>query len=323
MIGWKRLHAGIIGLSLSVLMGSQAFASRQACTGSEIMSGPLAGTHQDAGSGAPVVLIVPGSGPTDRDGNSPQGLNTDTYKLLAEALCARQISTVRVDKRGMFGSAGAGDPNAVSVELYAEDYRRWIDTLRAETGETCLYLLGHSEGALMVSAAAIGREDVCGLILVAGMGRPFGDVLRTQLESNPANGPILGQAFEAIEQLESGQAVDVTALHPALGGLFAEPVQGFLISLMSINPAELAAKADTPTLVIQGGRDLQISLDDAHLIANATGGELITLPTVNHILKEVPENQAANYASYSNPDLPVSEDVVLAIHAFITADRGE
>jgi alpha-beta hydrolase superfamily lysophospholipase len=188
------------------------------------MSGPLAGTYLNAGEGTPMVLIVPGSGPTDRNGNSPQGINTDAYKLLAEALCELQISSVRVDKRGMFGSAAAGDPNAVNVELYAEDYRDWVETLTAQTGQACIYLFGHSEGALMVSAAAIGRDDVCGLILAAGMGRPFGDVLRTQLEANPANRPILAQAFGAIDQLDAGQSVDVSTLHPALGGLFAPQV---------------------------------------------------------------------------------------------------
>ena len=61
---------------------------------------PLAGTLADAGKGAPVLLIIPGSGPTDRDGNSPLGVKAGTYRLLAEALAARGVSSVRIDKRG-------------------------------------------------------------------------------------------------------------------------------------------------------------------------------------------------------------------------------
>ena len=90
----------------------------------ELEADGLSGLFLSAGPGAPVILIVPGSGPTDRDGNNALGVTANTYKHLAEQLAARGISTVRVDKRGMFTSAGAGDPNAVTVEGYAADYRR-------------------------------------------------------------------------------------------------------------------------------------------------------------------------------------------------------
>ena len=71
--------------------------------------GPLEGTLLDAGKGAPVVLIVPGSGPTDRDGNNPIGVTSAPYRLLAEALGAKGVSTVRIDKRGLGGSKAAVD----------------------------------------------------------------------------------------------------------------------------------------------------------------------------------------------------------------------
>jgi len=84
------------------------------------------------------------------------------------------IASVRVDKRGMFSSAKAGDPNAVTVDIYAQDYRDWAEAIRSKTGQSCVYMLGHSEGTLMVSAASVGTDNICGLILTAGMGRAFG-----------------------------------------------------------------------------------------------------------------------------------------------------
>ena len=82
--------------------------------------GPLAGTLLDAGHDAPVVLIVPGSGPTDRDGNNPLGVKAAQYRLLAEALARKGVSSVRVDKRGLGGSkAAASDPNKVTIADYA------------------------------------------------------------------------------------------------------------------------------------------------------------------------------------------------------------
>ena len=66
--------------------------------------GPLAGTFVDAGKTAPVVLIIPGSGPTDRDGNNPMGITAAPYRMLAEALATKGVSTVRIDKRGLSGA---------------------------------------------------------------------------------------------------------------------------------------------------------------------------------------------------------------------------
>ena len=97
--------------------------------------GDLAGTFTDAGKGAPVVLIIPGSGPTDRDGNNPLGVTASSYRLLAEALAPKGMSTLRIDKRGMFGSKSAiPDPNAVSIADYASDTHRWAHALRKRTG---------------------------------------------------------------------------------------------------------------------------------------------------------------------------------------------
>ena len=73
---------------------------------------PLAGTLLDAGKRAPVVIIIPGSGPTDRDGNQPLGVTSSSLRMLAQGLAARGVTTVRIDKRGMFGSKAAiANPN--------------------------------------------------------------------------------------------------------------------------------------------------------------------------------------------------------------------
>lgn len=287
------------------------------CEERTISTGELSGKYLDAGEGAPVVLIVPGSGPTDLDGNNSFGMKSNVYKQMASALALKGISTVRVDKRGMFSSKGAGDPNAVSVEVYAQDYRDWVETLRSETGAPCVHLLGHSEGALMVSAAAIDNDGVCGLILVSGVGRPFGDVLREQLKANPANKRILKRAFAAIKSLEQGIKVDDSNMHEALRSLFDARVQDFLISMMAVDPAEIAAKANKDTLIIHGTNDLQTSVIDAQRLADATEGYLVLVDGVNHVLKKAPRNRRRNIATYNQPNLPISESVVAAISIFV------
>ncbi|MGJ8560513.1 MAG: alpha/beta hydrolase [Litorimonas sp.] len=281
-----------------------------------VMNG-LAGTFRNGGTDAPVVLIVPGSGPTDRDGNNPMGVQAAPYRLLAEGLGDAGISTLRVDKRGLFSSAAAGNANAVTVDIYAQDYLDWAARLRAETGRDCVYMLGHSEGGPMVSAAAAqDNSGICGLILVASPGRPLFDVLREQLRANPANAPVLDDALSAIDQLESGERVDVSAMHPALQGLFDPSVQNYLISAYGVDPAALVKTADLPTLVLQGDNDIQISVTDAERLAG-DHGQLVVLPGVNHVLKDAPTDQAGNYATYANPDLPLGDGVVTAITDFI------
>jgi uncharacterized protein len=286
----------------------------------EIAAGELHGTLISPHENAPVVLIVPGSGPTDRDGNNPLGIQAQPYKLLAEALFAENIATVRVDKRGMFGSAAAGDPNAVTIDKYAEDYRAWIDTIRAETGRKCVFLLGHSEGALMVSAAAEGRADVCGIILVSGIGRKLGDVLREQLRANPANAPILDQALAAIAELEAGRHVDVATMHPALMQLFAPEVQDFLISEMAADPVDVLRRSKKRTLIVQGSNDIQVSVADARLLDKAPQTRLEIIDGMNHVLKEAPADRAANLTTYANPDLPLAEGLARTIRRFVKDD---
>ena len=284
---------------------------------SVITAGDLSGLYIDAGADAPIVLIIPGSGPTDLNGNNPMGVKASSYKLLAEALGAQGVSSVRVDKRGMFSSAAAGDPNEVTLEIYAQDYSDWVETIRGETGADCVYVLGHSEGALMASAAASINDNICGQILVSGVGRSFGEVLREQLKANPANFIIMKEAVAAIEQLEAGERVDTKDMHTALKPLFGEHVQGFLISIMAADPSKIAAQANTKTLIIHGETDIQTAVADAEALASATGGTLVIVPGVNHVLKNAPKNRRKNIKTYSQPDLPISKDVVDAIALFV------
>ncbi|MEC8179584.1 MAG: alpha/beta fold hydrolase, partial [Pseudomonadota bacterium] len=248
------------------LSAQQAITTTHAGLESDL-AGTLEGT---LAQGTPAVLIVPGSGPTDRDGNSPLGIAAQTYKLLAEALAQHGIASVRIDKRGMFGSATAvPDPNDVTVDDYVTDIESWADTITRESGDQCVWLLGHSEGGLMAMAAA--AEDpsrYCGLLLVASVARNLGDVLRAQLAANPANAPLLPEIDAIIAKLKAGESVPAAGMHPALVPLFAPQVQGFLGSVFRQEPAELIAAHDLPVLILNGTADLQTPAADARALAS-------------------------------------------------------
>jgi pimeloyl-ACP methyl ester carboxylesterase len=283
--------------------------------------GPLAGTLlRPDGAIKAAALIIPGSGPTDRDGNNPLGVTAAPYRLLAEALAAQGIATARIDKRGMFASSGAvPDANAVTIPDYVADTAAWVASLRKATGAPCVWLIGHSEGGLVALAAAQQLPDLCGLVLVAAPGRPLGEVLKAQLRANPLNGPLIPSADAAIDALAAGRRVDPATLPAPLLGLFNPRVQGFLISVFALDPAELAAKVSVPILIVQGGKDIQVPVADAErLKAASPTATLVVLPKVNHVLKDVAgEGRAENVATYSAPDLPLGEGVAGSIADFI------
>jgi len=270
---------------------------------------------------APVVLIIPGSGPTDRDGDNPMGVRAAPYRLLAEALAADGIASARIDKRGLFASAPAvKDADHVTIGDYASDVHAWVTALRAKTGAPCIWVLGHSEGALVAEAAAQNPDGICGVILASGMGRRFGDVITQQLKANPANAPVLDEALSALAKLEAGQRVDVTAMNPALLALFRPSVQDYMIDLMAQDPVKLLAGFKGPVLVLQGATDLQVSVDDAEMLAHARPGvQLVLLPGVNHVLKVAPADRAANLATYVDPSLPLAPGVADAVAGFVKA----
>lgn len=282
--------------------------------------GPLRGTMVLPAKDAPIILIIPGSGPTDRDGNSPLGVRAAPYRLLAEGLAGQGIGSVRIDKRGMFGSQGAvTDANAVTIDDYVRDTGAWVDAIRVRTEARCVWLLGHSEGGLVALAAATKVEHLCGLILVATAGRPLGDVLKEQLHTNPANAPLLDAADHAIDELSAGHRVDAAKLPPALAPLFNPAVQGFLISTFVLDPAVLAGKITKPLLIVQGQRDLQVSVADAQRLKQAAPrATLVTLPDANHVLKQVgSDERSANLATYAATALPLAPGLVDGIAHFV------
>jgi uncharacterized protein len=281
---------------------------------------PLRGTMLLPAAGAPMVLIIPGSGPTDRNGNNPMGVRASTYRLLAQGLAQRGIGTMRIDKRGMFGSrAAVADGNAVTIDDYVTDTESWIATIRKQTGVSCVWVLGHSEGGLVALAAAQKANDTCGLVLISTAGRPLGEVLRQQLRANPANAPILDQAMAAIDSLEAGKHVDASQMNPVLLPLFGPQIQGFLISVFSYDPAKLISSVGKPVLIMQGERDIQVSVADAQRLKQAApAAKLVLLPDTNHVLKTVTtDDRAANIATYTNPNLPLAPGVVDAVASFI------
>ena len=96
-------------------------------------------------------------------------------------------------------------------------------------------------------------------------------------------------------------------------------MQDFLIDVFRYDPAKLATSLKVPLLIVQGERDLQVSVADAKALAAAQpSAKLVLLPSMNHVLKDVStDDRAANFATYSDSSLPVDADLVAAIADFV------
>lgn len=323
----RRTCAGFLALAaLALPSGVVAAAPAPVELTAPGPEGPLAGTLLDPDPKGPLVIIIPGSGPTDRDGNNPLGVVGGPYKHLAEALAEQGVATLRIDKRGMFGSRSAlANANAVTMADYATDVHAWSAVARARAHRRCVWLLGHSEGGLVALQAAQVPRGLCGVILVSSVGRRFGAVLREQLQANPANAAILPPALAAITALEAGKRVDVGALPLPLQSLFANSLQAYWIDLLSHDPVALIARVTLPVLILQGTRDLQVNVADAEALKRALPTATLTLlPGINHVLRPVvSDDRAANIATYRDATIPLSPSVAAAVAGFLKRHPGD
>lgn len=280
---------------------------------------PLHGTLlQPEAPARAVAVIIAGSGPTDRDGDSPMGVRGAVYRQLAEGLAERGVASLRYDKRGIAASAAAATSEAdMRFDHYIDDAEAWAAEAASQTGLPCAWLIGHSEGALIALAVADKPDSkVCGLVLLSGAGRPAGAPLREQFETLPE--PLKAQASVILAELEQGRAVEEV---PApLAVLFRPSVQPYMMSWLPLDPARLIAAYDGPVLIGQGTTDIQITMTDAEALKAAKPeADLVTFEGVNHVLKASPQDRAANIATYGNPDLPIAEGVSEAVADFIVS----
>ncbi|HET9452953.1 MAG TPA: alpha/beta fold hydrolase [Gemmatimonadaceae bacterium] len=264
----------------------------------------------------PVALIIAGSGPTDRDGNSPllPGRN-NSLRLVAEALAASGVASLRTDKRGVGASAGAmTTESSLLFTTYVEDAAAWAAQLAADPRFSRVIIVGHSEGSLLGIMAA-QRGKVAGVVSLAGAGRPIAEVLDEQLSRNLGPGALLEESRRIIAALSSGKPVG--AVPQELQVLFRPSVQPYLRSWLPIDPAVEIAKLDVPVLVVQGTTDIQSAATDAERLAkHARRGTLAMVDGMNHVLKEV-RDPAKQMASYGDPSLALHPDLVRALDAFV------
>lgn len=266
----------------------------------------------------PAVLIIAGSGPTDRDGNS-KGLpgKNDSLKMMAQTLQAAGIASIRFDKRGIGASAAAG-PNETDLrfETYAADAAAWLSKMKADKRFSAVGVVGHSEGAL-IGLLAAQQVPVAAYVSVSGPARNAADALRAQLKGKlPAE---LDAASERIlSSLQNG--IVVPDAPPALNMLYRPSVQPYLVSWFRYTPTQEIAKLKMPVLIVQGSTDVQVSSEEAKLLGAANRGAKVSIIAgMNHVLKAVAGSPVEQIKSYSDPALPLAPGFADTLLPFLGA----
>jgi len=254
----------------------------------------------------PLVLLVSGSGPTDRDGNN-EGMQNNSLKLIAEELNAHNIASFRFDKRGIGQSSDVDkDESKMRPETFVQDIKGWVDLLYTDKRFDKIIIAGHSEGALLGMLAAINNQKVKGYVSIAGAGRPIDVILKEQFAKvSPEVKKII---YEMIDQLKRG---DTIAHVPViLYSVFRPSIQPYMTAWMKYDPAIEIKKLLVPILITTGTTDIQVKVIDAELLAKAQPkAKLKIIKNMNHVLKDCDTlNKEMQMPIYGDPNLPLNKE---------------
>lgn len=294
-------------LLTSILGYSQNFTKEIITIDSEI-EGDLYIGDKDSKT---VAILIAGSGPTDRNGNSIPMMTTNAYKFLAEGLAKNGINIFTYDKRAITLSKKKDAKEEEGLfEDNVNDLNLVIEILTKRF--TNITLIGHSEGALVALLAA-NNPLVTNYISISGPGETIDKTLSKQIAQSA---PFLQkQSDEILSELKQGNTVEEVI--PMLQSLFRPSVQPYLISWIKYDPTIEIQKLNKPILIIQGDKDLQVDLEQGTLLQQANpNATLVTLSGMNHVFKKIEKNED-NLKSYNNGTLPIHPELVSTILKFL------
>jgi len=277
----------------------------------------------------PGVVLVQGSGPHDED--ETIGPNKP-FKDLAWGLASRGIAVLRYTKRTLkYGTASSADPSSLTVEDETiSDARAAVALMQKQPGvdPKHVYLLGHSLGAMLAPRIASGDTEIAGIILMAGNTRPLDLVIVDQVHYIAS---LPGGDAEQMKKLvaEAGAAaseISAPNLKPgaAVEVLGAKTYGAYWLDLRGYHQAKAAAKLTIPMLILQGGRDYQVTKPDYEgwqkALAGHANATLKWYPALNHLFMAGPANSSgmATPAEYDTPG-HVSTEAVSDIAAWVAS----
>ena len=272
----------------------------------------------------PAVVLVSGSGPTDRD-ETVAGIAV--FGQLAHALADAGFLVVRYDKRGV-GQSG-GRTESATLGDYAEDVRAAVRMLseRKDVDKRRIALVGHSEGGSLAMIAASKDKRVAAIALVSTIGGTGADLNMYQvthaLERTSRPDAERQSTLDLQRRIQqavlTGKGWDTISIPDAIRRQADTP---YFQSFLAFDPASVMKNIDQPLLIVQGTLDTQVppnNADTLEALAKARKGsrgvEVVKVPGVNHLLVPATTGEVDEYARLGNAQ--VSPAVIAALEAWL------
>ncbi|WP_395045318.1 alpha/beta hydrolase [Flavobacterium sp.] len=261
-----------------------------------------------------LVILIAGSGPTNRNGNQV-GMSNNSLKYLAEGLAKNGIAVFSYDKRIIaLTIANKVDEKSLRFDDMITDATSVFNYFKSQKKYKKIIIAGHSEGSLVGMIAANKNADA--FVSLAGAGRPIDEVLNEQFEKNYPK--LSKEVKEYLLILKSGNTFELKSKDATIASVFRESVQPYLISCIKYNSQAEIKKLSIPVFLINGTKDLQVPQSDAQLLKVAyPKAQINIIENMNHIFKEI-INDDDNLKSYSNPKTPIMPELIDSITKFVT-----
>ncbi len=252
------------------------------------------------------ALIIAGSGPTNRNGNNPM-LQNHALEMLAHGLAENNIASFRYDKRIFRFKELKMSEADLSFDDLIEDAISGIHYLKDSLGYKKIIVMGHSQGSLIGMIAA--KDKASGFVSLAGPAEQISSKLIEQVSNQlPALGDTTRVYFQQLKETDT-----IKNVNPFLASIFRPSVQNFIKTWDKYDPKQEIKKLDIPILIINGTKDIQVSVNDAETLKSViSGAELLLLENMNHILKS-----EANKAENQEGEAPLHPELIPALVEFI------
>ena len=262
----------------------------------------------------PLVIIIAGSGPSDRDGNQ-SFMKNNMLKKLAERLSENGLATFRYDKRVVKQLKTRTFDKNILFDDFVTDAKSAVTYFKPSY--STIIIAGHSQGSLVGLLAS--ETGVDRFISLAGAGKPIDEIILEQISKTA---PFFAEDTKRVlDILKSGKTT--TDFPPALTSIFNLEIQPFMSNWMQYNPYELIENLDIPVLIINGTKDLQVSTAEAQLLkTHKTDADLVIIENMNHLLFEINGDDLVNAKSYNELNHPIMPEVINSILDFIQKNKS-
>ncbi|WP_066225233.1 alpha/beta hydrolase [Formosa haliotis] len=259
-----------------------------------------------------LVILIGGSGPTDRNGNQ-NFLKNNSLKKLAEQLAIHNIASFRFDKRIVKQIKMRNIDKTILFDDFVSDAQAVLDYFKSKNAYKHIIVIGHSQGSLI--GMLIAKDKADGYISVAGPAQTIDNIIIDQISVNAPN--YIEDSKKVFAKLKVGETT--TDYPAALESIFNIDMQPFFANWMSYNPEEELKTLNMPILIVNGTEDLQVSVTEAERLKTAVPlAQLVIIDKMNHVLVPIESGDPLeNTKSYNESARPLSPELINTIVDFI------